>query len=101
MYAFKDFAPPQLSEGTFFSGPSFATFSVAVETANAWIRETGVQVVHLETVVLPGIWNENEEGTEDGRLAVGGDTGGWYQFVRVWYELPGEAQLLAEPDAAP
>jgi hypothetical protein len=86
--AFKDFAPPPVNQGGFFSNPEFAPFSVAVEEANRWIAENNPDIINVETVVLPEIWNRNEEGTEDGMLRAGGESSTWWhQFVRVWYRV--------------
>ncbi len=82
MIQFKDFAP-QITKRGFFSR-EFESFQEALAAANAWIRESQVDVVNIETVVLPEMWGE--DGTTDTNLTTSGDMmNSWYQFIRVWY----------------
>jgi len=83
MIAYKDFAPKMTKRG-FFS-TEFQTFDQAVLAANQWIEQNRVEVVSIETVVLPEMWSE--EGTTDTELTTSGDMmSSWYQFIRVWYQ---------------
>ncbi len=96
MIAFKDFVPQPLnytgpSKG-FFSlqkVPEFETFEEAVASANAWIAQEAIRVIHLETVVLPHAYiNDARDVSQTGHAVLE-----WYklvfweQFVRVWYEV--------------
>ena len=55
--------------------------------ANEWIAENGVDVVNIETVVLPEIWEKDEEGTTDVDIRTSGECSSyWHQFIRVWYK---------------
>lgn len=87
MIAFKDFVPQELQPPGFLSAGQYALVDQTVETANDWIRQSGVKVLNVETVVLPNMTNSGEEGTGDAKLRVAGSDMGsfWYQFVRVWY----------------
>lgn len=78
---FKDFAPKMLESR--LVGPTiFESFEEAVEAATRWVVEHEINVVNIETVVLPNIYRE--DGTTDPELTTEA-TADWYQFVRVWY----------------
>jgi hypothetical protein len=82
MIAFKDFAPDWNEDEE-----EFAPFGTAVDAANEWIARQGVRVMGVETVVLPNVWDEGEEGFTDASLDVEDDSySTWHQIVRVWYE---------------
>ena len=52
-----------------------------------------VEVVNVETIVLPNIHSPHEDGTADPSLHVSGDHGSrWYQVFRVWYKVPQELE---------
>ena len=86
MIAFQDFVPPQLQPPGFLTAAKYAPVEQAVQAANDWIRQYGVKVLNVETVVLPNMTSPGEEGTGDAQLRTSGDMASfWYQFVRVWY----------------
>jgi len=86
MVQFRDFAPRLLESG-FFSD-SYETLRQALGDANVWIDENHIDVVNVETVVLPNIWDSGEEGTKDVDLSASGKTATtWHQFIRVWYRV--------------
>jgi hypothetical protein len=71
--------------------PVFESFDRAVAEANAWIESNRVEVVNIETIVLPNLWSPYEEGTEDANIMARGDFAtSWNQFVRVWYTTSGK-----------
>jgi hypothetical protein len=85
--AYRDFTAPQTKRGGVFSWADWANFSEAVAEANRWIAASGVRILNVETVVMPGIFKSDEQGTEDTAVLAGGEaTSQWHQFVRVWYE---------------
>lgn len=91
MLAFKDFVPRQLRAPRFgFNADAlqgeYETLEAALAAANEWLAGQSVRVVTVETVVLPNLWTEWEQGSADPVL--GSPSGGplWYQFIRVWYE---------------
>lgn len=56
---------------------------MVVSTANQWIENSSVQVINIETVVLPNSSPGTDYAmyiTSDGYRA-----NYWYQCVRVWY----------------
>jgi len=87
-YCFKDFVPAELQEEkqTFLSYEAAVhqDLQSALDGANHWIKSNQIDVVRIETVVLPSIHRENEEGSEDTNLSDAGGT--WHQFFRVWYQ---------------
>ena len=93
MIKFNDFAPRITKRGP-FGGPSeYESFSDVVSVANQWIENSTIQVMNVETVVLP----DSLESTSDGvyGVAIGngfypvmvsqGLTINCFQCVRVWY----------------
>jgi hypothetical protein len=86
--AYRDFVPRLLSPPGFLGEPEFETLQDAVQACGAWIDENGVDVVNVETVVLPNVHHPFEEGTEDVNLRQNDDlVTPWNQFVRVWYRV--------------
>ena len=86
MIAFQDFVPAQTQPPGFFTSGQYALIDQAVQAANDWIRQKGVTLLNVETIVLPNMNNSGEEGTGDAMVRTAGDMASyWYQFVRVWY----------------
>lgn len=86
MITYQDFVPRMLTESGFFQDAEYETFEAAVIAANWWIQQNQIQVISIETVVLPNIWNPKEQGTVDAALRTSGDVGSyWHQFLRIWY----------------
>jgi hypothetical protein len=85
MLRFKDFVPHMLAEPGLFKAGEYESLETALAGANDWIREHGIQVQHVETVVLPNIWSRWEEGSTDAALGTGESPSRWHQFIRVWY----------------
>lgn len=82
----RDFVPRMRDAGGFFSSPEFDSFDSAVAAAGQWIETTGVELVSVETVVLPNMHDSDEEGSRDPSLRSSGEmSSSWHQFVRVWY----------------
>jgi hypothetical protein len=83
MFQFKDFAPQMTKKGIF--KVDFQTFDEALAAANAWMTKNQIDVVNIETVVLPEMWGE--DGTTDTDLTTSSDMmNSWYQFIRIWYK---------------
>ena len=83
MYHFKDFAPQVVKKG--FFKIDHESLEKALNAANAWIRDHNIEVLNIETVVLPNMWKAG--GTTD-MAHTSSEIGGsfWYQFIRVWYK---------------
>jgi hypothetical protein len=93
---FRDFVPQPLNytglpRGIFgaLKQPEFETFEEAVASANAWIAQEAIQVIHLETVVLPHLYIQDAKDVSktDQAIVEGHKVAFWEQFVRVWYEV--------------
>jgi hypothetical protein len=82
--AFKDFVPKQVGKSGWLGlgPPVYADLADAVASANRWIGQEKVQVLNVETVVLPG-----DAGTD--KTGVGFiDVHRCLQVIRVWYLEP-------------
>ena len=82
----KDFEPDTESRKNILGRRDtyFKSLDTALAKVNAWVDETGIEVVSIETVTLPNIHSESEEGTGDTELPAS-NYSLWYQFIRVWY----------------
>ena len=84
----KDFVPKVVIPGGFFSSHKLEEFNNCLNKANQWIEEEKIDLINVETVVLPNIYDPLEEGSRDTNLDTHGDTtSNWNQFIRVWYKL--------------
>lgn len=82
----KDFVPEKTKGGVFKSG-KIENFEKVIEAVNQWKAENpSIQLLNVETVVLPNIHDAEEEGSQDTELWTGGQSSSqWYQLIRVWY----------------
>ena len=86
MIHFQDFVPKMLSSPGIFKPGEYESFDAALMAANQWIQASGIDVMHIETVVLPNIWSRWEEGSKDVAIGSSGDmVSHWHQFIRVWF----------------
>ena len=80
MIAYRDFAPGQVTAP--------ALMQPALAGANAWIGSNAIDVLSVETIVLPNLWTPHSEGTADpNRVLQPGFAQAWNQFIRVWYRV--------------
>ena len=89
----KDFAPRITERGPFGGASDYESFSEVVSAAIQWIENTTIQVINVETIVLP----DRIEGTSDDGYGVTVSNGVYpvmisqgvtincFQCVRVWY----------------
>ncbi len=83
--AFKDFFPTVLRSG--FLSSDYEAFPVVVNRANEWITTSGVQVLNVETLVLPNVSSETE--AQQTNIRTSGEMSSyWRQILRVGYEAP-------------
>lgn len=89
---FKDFIPEKISKGGFLSLPKYEDFESTVDALNEWKeRNSHYEIINIETVLLPNIYNSGEEGSTDTHLRTSGDMSSyWYQIIRVWYKVSSE-----------
>lgn len=86
MIAYQDFVPEKIASGGFFKMPSYESLNECLRQANRWIAANGIEVVNVETVVLPNMYAPGEEGSADVQLRTSGEMSAtWYQFIRVWH----------------
>jgi hypothetical protein len=89
MIAYEDFVPKVLNPGHLFQSAVYEDFDHAVESANKWILAEQIDVVNVETVVLPNVHSSQEEGSNDPAILSYGEFNTlWHQFIRVWYRRP-------------
>jgi hypothetical protein len=88
MLRYHDFVPKQTKQAAWFSPAEYQSLDAALAEANLWIKENEIRVLNVETVVLPNIWSQFEEGSSDPALGASGESPShWHQFIRVWYEV--------------
>lgn len=86
MITYQDFVPRQTGAGGFLSFPTYENLDACVAEANQWIAANQVDVVNIETVLLPNMFRHGEEGTVDAHLKTSGEMHStWHQFIRVWH----------------
>lgn len=93
MIQYKDFAPRITERGPFGGASDYESFSDVVSAVNQWIGSATIQVINVETVVLP----DRIEGTSDGVYGLTTSNAfypvmisqglaiNYFQCVRVWY----------------
>jgi hypothetical protein len=86
MIAYRDFAPRQLSAPALMQPASYESLEQALAAANEWIAANGIDVINVETVILPNLWGPHSHGSSDpNRVVQPSFTTAWNQFIRVWY----------------
>ena len=87
MIRYQDFVPQMTGQAALFTPATYEPFDAALALANKWVKENGIRVIQIETVVLPNIWSRWEEGSQDTSLATSGESAShWHQFIRIWYQ---------------
>ena len=93
MIQYKDFAPRITERGPFGGASDYESFSDVVSAVNQWIGSAAIEVINVETVVLP----DRIEGTSDGVYGLTTSNAfypvmisqglviNYFQCVRVWY----------------
>jgi len=88
MIAFRDFAPLRTRASSLLKRAEYESMGDALERANQWIGENRVDVVNVETVLLPNPQSAGQGSYSALFRVLGGAYGGsarWRQIVRVWY----------------
>ncbi|MEQ8239806.1 MAG: hypothetical protein RIA69_11375 [Cyclobacteriaceae bacterium] len=85
-YNSKDFVPEK-TKGGMFKSSKVQKFETVREEMNKWLGENPeIEVLNIETLVLPNIHDKDEEGSQDTELITWGETSSqWYQLIRVWF----------------
>ena len=89
----KDFAPRITERGPFGGASDYESFSEVVSEVNEWIENTTIQVINVETIVLPDSLKSTSDGVYGVTVSNGvypvmisqGVTVNCFQCVRVWY----------------
>jgi hypothetical protein len=89
----KDFAPRITERGPFGGAADYESFSEVVSEVNQWIESSTIQVINVETVVLPDSLKSTSDGDYGLTVSSGfhpvmisqGVTVNCFQCVRVWY----------------
>jgi hypothetical protein len=79
---YKDFSPPAVEHKVFST--EYESFSEVVALANEWIRDSGVTVLNVETVVLPNL--QEAKNTAQVMKTTGQSGCYLFQVLRVWYD---------------
>ena len=88
MIAYRDFAPGQVTAPALMQPATYESLDQALAGANAWIGSNAIDVLSVETIVLPNLWTPHSEGTADpNRVLQPGFAQAWNQFIRVWYRV--------------
>ena len=86
MLKYKDFVPQEIEAPGFFKEGKHESFDHAMEAANDWLVNNEVSVISIETVVLPNIWENWEEGSVAASLGTSSDgPSRWHQLMRCRY----------------
>ena len=84
MIQFIDFVPD--IKKNFLIANNVESLNSTMNRMNEWIRRNETyEIINIETVVLPNIHGNKEEGSIDPELYFTEYQPGWYQFFRVWY----------------
>ncbi|MCC6442175.1 MAG: hypothetical protein IT210_01825 [Armatimonadetes bacterium] len=82
MIAYRDFVP----EGSEHAPAECACMDGIVFEANQWIQENGIEVLNVQTLLLPGLEGLHPR-TGHGVYYIG-RVERWTQALRVWYDTP-------------
>jgi hypothetical protein len=78
---YKDFSPSAVEHKVFST--EYESFSEVVALANEWIRDSGVTVLNVETVVLPNL--QEAKNTAQVMKTTGQSGCYLFQVLRVWH----------------
>lgn len=89
MIRFKDFEAVVLKPGGLLSHPRKKGLDSALGELNRWVDSEGVEVINVETVLLPNLHSQENPTTRDALMTTSLKLSStWSQIVRVWYRNP-------------
>jgi hypothetical protein len=89
MIAYRDFAPRQLTPAGLLRQAAFESLDETLAAANSWILANAVDVLNVETIILPNSYSAKRHGTNDPEMITQSEFAiAWSQFIRVWYRQP-------------
>ncbi len=92
MLRFKDFVPNLVQAGGFFQSERYEPTENCLTRMNNWIDDNNINVMNIETVVLPNIFSSSPARTDApafNQHYAGGTTGvnRYHPVFRVWYNI--------------
>jgi len=89
MIAYQDFLPQVTQAGGVFKNAQHESFDQMIARINQWITAHCIQVLNIETIVLPNIQLAGHNSTHSTYRTSGHNlaTNQWYPVVRVWYSV--------------
>lgn len=85
MFTYKDFAPEVVEKGGLFRSNKVEALKEVVATANHWAETNSVEVINIETVLLPVTSKDPVESFERTAISVELGMAEWTQIVRLWF----------------
>lgn len=89
---FRDFVPQDQTKFLGFRR-KYESFEQLLERVDLWLEKSGVELVNVETVVLPGAPAKRSVQSNEIEMTVGSfGSPQWHQLIRIWYRgAPSEA----------
>ena len=88
---YKDFAQQTTKgDGNFsgYTGYNYSKLDEALTAISSWIREEHINVLNIETLVLPTSIKDGTIQTNNSPMRVSGEnSSSWYQVYRVWFKV--------------
>jgi hypothetical protein len=85
---FEDFFPGIKSKG-FWSTTKYASVSETLAQANRWVTHNRIEVLNIETVVLPVVSSSSAKGA-----IVTLQQANWCQIIRIWHSTSVESEAV-------
>jgi NAD(P)H-nitrite reductase large subunit len=87
MIQFNDFISQIKNKGGLFKSDELETMADVLDRVNSWQQDQQIDIINIETVVLPNIYKDREKGSAEMSIYQDGDSiNYWNQFIRVWYK---------------
>jgi hypothetical protein len=86
MIAYRDFAPRQLTSAGMLKQATFESLDETLTAANDWIQANALDVLNVETIIMPNNYSAKRHGTADAEMITQSEFAiAWNKFIRVWY----------------
>lgn len=89
MFTYKDFTPIVVAKGGSLRDHKIGSLDDVVVEARQWATEQAVEVINIETVLLPLTARDPRKSFGESTISVTLGTAQWTQIIRLWYRLPG------------
>ena len=91
MLRFKDFVPKLIEAGGFFQAERYESTEQCLIRLNNYIEDNNLNVMNIETVILPNIFLNNPGRTDAPAFSTHSGTSGradrYHPVFRVWYSI--------------